>query len=616
MLPPVYLAVAKEEPDRPSSSPRPLLQYQRSVPAVNAAVERQPWSGPWVVGAPFALFFLVLIIIAASTPPQETTTTAAYRMALYGASARQVDHATPAIVYQSAPPTTMQSLQEFMCVGKTRPSFNIHAPMQSGVDALGVMYNTQQRGPFRALESNSYAEVTHCGGSAFEPNASWHYVMPGSSLFVNLSRTIAFETHEDAAQFFLGKRCAARFNVDHRWNPQCDDEIPSIMSTARRLGYSSIQFTHHCDAYCGACGHELVMLGHSGRDACPLGLQYYSAPDTPCDCVPWGRSMRGACAMCSNTSIALDSMASPGSWPTLAPAADDSWKRACNLEAGRHVDLARVNVSECKRTGSMDACLTSLRQTIQARGVLANRSRVKRISDEEFDVCLEADGSRFCEVGFRADGSPILKKACRVPSTCLRFHLATIRGWASAMGSDTKRWQTCTIAMRGHALACSQIPKERGHVIVYGHEGYSWWDSTWLWFSALRNRAVFDMIGTSHSGGVLLTYALASCETLHVHGMGLYSNTSDVVYQHYYDARLVDRCPSTCWDGESVLPNTTQADRQFFQEFSHDVCRPRKHCTASQSSSIPRSENQVDFFVKSELKLHLLHALGILRWEL
>ena len=45
------------------------------------------------------------------------------------------------------------------------------------------------------------------------------------------------------------------------------------------------------------------------------------------------------------------------------------------------------------------------------------------------------------------------------------------------------------------------------------------------------------------------------------------------------------------------------------------LCRPHQQCDAPQSG-VPRTENQIDFFVKSELKLHILHAFGILQWHL
>ena len=114
---------------------------------------------------------------------------------------------------------------------------------------------------------------------------------------------------------------------------------------------------------------------------------------------------------------------------------------------------------------------------------------------------------------------------------------------------------------------------------------------------------------------MLLTYGMMACRHLNVYGMGMYSNNTDYIYQHFYDSTISDTCVDECWNGDSKLPNSTQKDIDFFRAHSNQVCRPQTMCDAEQSG-VPATENQVDFFVKSELKLHILHAFGIIDWHL
>jgi hypothetical protein len=150
---------------------------------------------------------------------------------------------------------------------------------------------------------------------------------------------------------------------------------------------------------------------------------------------------------------------------------------------------------------------------------------------------------------------------------------------------------------------------------VYAHEGYDWWNSLRIKYYMWRHRGVLKDIGTSHSGGVLLTYGMMACRRLNVYGMGMYSNHTDFVYQHFYDSTIQDTCVNECWHGDYRLPNSTKKDRDFFRAKSSQVCRPHTTCNTPQSG-VPATENQIDFFVKSELKLHILHAFGIIDWHL
>jgi hypothetical protein len=186
-----------------------------------------------------------------------------------------------------------------MYVGATKPLdfitclgvFNWHAVVKD------VIYNIDSN--HRPVSSGDYAEVTHCGGSRFESHGAWHYVLRGAGMYVNVGKTIAFQTHEDASLYFLNTPCTNRRNTDHHGNPECDEELDTIMIEARRNNYTSLQFLHHCDAFCFQCPHELVMLGFNGSTPCPLQLQYYDFGKRKCKCVPWNRSLRGSCAGCT-----------------------------------------------------------------------------------------------------------------------------------------------------------------------------------------------------------------------------------------------------------------------------------------------------------------------------
>ena len=569
----------------------------------------------------------------------------AYINALYGGSGLNGSSARLELVYKERP----DRLLETLCLSSVKSSFDVHAPSMAGLSASRGVHYTLPVKRATPLPSDALAEVTHCGGSMFEHNETWHYVMRGSGLFVRIGKTKAFETHDEASKFFLNRKCKDRWNADHRWSPQCNQELHSIMAVAASRGFDSLQFTGHCDARCGSCGHELVMLRFDGSSACPRGLQYYSASGAPCKCIQWGASARGGCAMCDSVARALDRLEHDRTWPPArrtgkaigadgADGADGAvgngrndinqslghrqWSGACAVERDRARAMRRATPSSACTT--MDECLPRLRQTLQARGTLANRTKVRKMNEHNFEVCTEFQPeTRFCELGYGAAGeATVSKKSCMAPDACYRFHLGTILEWASAASAVSKTRNVCNIAMRGHTLACdgSDATGEGGegiidgYTIVYGKEEYGWWDKLVLKYYMWRYEHVYSMIGTSHSGGLLLTYAMMKCKAVNVYGMGLYSNTRDLIYQHYYDGFIEDSCPSACWTGDRPLPNSTRRDIEFFQKHSSQVCRPHTRCDATQRG-VPRTEDQVDFFIKSELKLHILHAFGILKWH-
>lgn len=593
------------------------LRSSEWTPVEGVHASKEENLSPWLT-IPLAIGFVVgltsLTLYLSSTTRSSSSASNAYVQSLYGmtpSEAGAADVSKFSILYREH----TDSFRESMCQGSVSSSFNVHAPVRVGAaNSRGVEYHMSPRlSTFSALESGSFAEVKHCGGSKFETNSTWHYVMNGSGMFVNIGKTISFRTHDEAAEHFLGHGCQDRFNTDWKFYPECDEELHDVMVAAAGQGYNSLQFLGHCDAYCGFCGHELVILGYNGGETCAPGLQYYSRPGVECSCIEWGESIRGACAMCSSTAEALDRYERERTWPPQRTNVTASWKKACSLEEERQAALQKVTPNSTCST--MEDCLASLERTIAARGSLSNRARVVAVDEDNFDICTEfEEGTRFCELGY-GEGGPIAKKSCLAPSSCYRFNLKTILAWAKSMKEMDKSRKVCNIVMRGHTMACSGIERTDGHTIVYGHEGYTNTELMRLKYYMWYYRDIYNMIGTSHSGGVLLTYALMKCSKLNVFGMGLYSNKTDFIYQHYYDNVIHDTCVTECWKGDSILPNSTSRDREFFQKHSDQVCRPHTTCDAPQSG-VPATENQIDFFLKSELKLHILHAFGVIDWHL
>jgi len=143
-------------------------------------------------------------------------------------------------------------------------------------------------------------------------------------------------------------------------------------------------------------------------------------------------------------------------------------------------------------------------------------------------------------------------------------------------------------------------------------------------------------LGLGHSGGAVLSLALGFCNRTDVFGMGLYSDGpgSDLVYQHAYDAAFAPSCHADgarCWRGEpgafspaayGLEPsmNTTVArlarerDARFFAKFWQHVCRPQAPCDATRVRHLPESETGDDFFIRSELRLYVLHSMGLINW--
>jgi hypothetical protein len=177
------------------------------------------------------------------------------------------------------------------CPANSSTPFTFLAP-HAIVDA--VWFSRQV--PFDAYGSNTWVEVTHCGGSKFETIGAWFYIVRGSGLYVSTGKTIVFARHPDAAKYFLKRGCP---NDIH----ECSDEIPDFTRAAHAAGYDSIQFSSHCDGRCETCGHELLLTYTVGTEACPPNVTFRAGINAsqPCRCEGTTalRSDRGNCAACA-----------------------------------------------------------------------------------------------------------------------------------------------------------------------------------------------------------------------------------------------------------------------------------------------------------------------------
>lgn len=190
-------------------------------------------------------------------------------------------------------------------------------PYQHGAPHQPLVAWLYRPPPFQAIQSHTWTEVTHCGGSGFEAHASWYYVVTGSAIFVNTGNTIAFDRHEEAVKHFLQRPC------QNNEQDQCNEELLlELPQAALAAGFNSIQFLLHRDFDCwdddvdvNGVGHELMIiqtndsgtLGAGGDETCPTGIEFRTGPDAslPCKCTAAAtlKSVRGACATCAGSAL-------------------------------------------------------------------------------------------------------------------------------------------------------------------------------------------------------------------------------------------------------------------------------------------------------------------------
>ena len=129
-------------------------------------------------------------------------------------------------------------------------------------------------------------------------------------------------------------------------------------------------------------------------------------------------------------------------------------------------------------------------------------------------------------------------------------------------------------------------------------------------------------LGVGRSGGSLLDVALAFCDVTDVYGSGLFSEgpASDLVYQHWFDARFSLGCrPHACAKRNSSALVMDGAIPQSYRRWGDTLCQPERLCKSHLSVherrvGIPETESTHDFFFLSELRLYVLEALGLINW--
>lgn len=113
--------------------------------------------------------------------------------------------------------------------------------------------------PYPALAPHTWVEVAHCIQET-EAVGCWFYYLPGTGIYFNLGKTIAFADHRDAALFFLGEQCP---------DTECSADIFTKMFTeAKNQGFDSVQFLRHDDMRCGNTAVEIVHVRGRGSDTC------------------------------------------------------------------------------------------------------------------------------------------------------------------------------------------------------------------------------------------------------------------------------------------------------------------------------------------------------------
>ena len=241
---------------------------------------------------------------------------AAYAHELYGpnnATIRDVD-----VIDRALLPPNLQEAPRGCPRSDDEPfkRFNWHAPFSR---FRYFRRRTARDPPPPAFRNYSKVEISHCGGSKFETNGAFFYAFRGTGLYIDIGRSLAFETHDDASRYLLGRPCAPGKPPDMKLGIfQCDAELPRIIGAAKSQGWDSLQFTRHCDAFCTGknmsdalsgkdprsqlCGFEVVLTRVAGTDACPAGLELFRGwgGHEPCACdASRLRSQRGRCAACA-----------------------------------------------------------------------------------------------------------------------------------------------------------------------------------------------------------------------------------------------------------------------------------------------------------------------------
>ena len=170
-------------------------------------------------------------------------------------------------------------------------------------------------------------------------------------------------------------------------------------------------------------------------------------------------------------------------------------------------------------------------------------------------------------------------------------------------------------------------------------------------------------LGFGHSGGYVLDHAIAMCESVDVFGMGMYSAGGDTLYQHFYDASFASSCAYPCVNTPAAGNVSNVGAFLSNPNVSRVLCRPKTdcstpanlrgppgpwgygvkllseehddvrsasraldpqytllplllhcHCLPLLTQTLPDRDLALQFFLLSELRVAVLHALGLISW--
>ena len=159
---------------------------------------------------------------------------AAYAKELYGPNNATIDHGRRWIGPCSRPIYRRRRAAVPRSDDEPFKRFNWHAPFSR---FRYFRRRTARDPPPPAFRNFSRIEVTHCGGSKFETNGAFFYAFRGTGLYIDIGRSLAFETHDDASRYLLGKPCAPGKPPDMKLGIfQCDAELPRIIGAAKSKG--------------------------------------------------------------------------------------------------------------------------------------------------------------------------------------------------------------------------------------------------------------------------------------------------------------------------------------------------------------------------------------------
>lgn len=147
--------------------------------------------------------------------------------------------------------------------------------------------------PFYPIKSNTWVEVIHTNETLSKiPNEIpkdllWLYIVKGSGIWLNVGKTISFQDHRDALDYFFStndiRDMTKKLNIDDKTKistmkkedliknycgKQCHHFMNDIFDAAKGNGFDSIQFLSHSDQRCGNSAVELVYLKGDGNSTC------------------------------------------------------------------------------------------------------------------------------------------------------------------------------------------------------------------------------------------------------------------------------------------------------------------------------------------------------------